>query len=153
MALPGARSVSVLSDPHSVASTVVPALSCGVAGHGGKARPRACRPSRPRSEASPRPRGSPCPSPPCRHLDEVVLAEVGGLQLEVSEVEAQAVAGGRRQGPVLLVVVGIRAWEARRCQAPEHGLGPLRARGRGGCRAPQQTQGDQQPEDSAGEGR
>lgn len=88
-------------------------------------------------------------SSPWQHLDKVILAEVGELQVEVGEVEAQAVAGGCSQGPVLLLVVGILPWEARRCQAPKHGLGPLRASGCG-CRATEQTQEDQQPEGGRG---
>lgn len=51
--------------------------------------------------------------------------------MEVGEVEAQVVAGGRAQGPVLVLVVAIFPGEARRRQAPKHGLRPLRAWGCG----------------------
>lgn len=64
--------------------------------------------------------------------------------MEVGEVEAQAVARGRSQGPAQLLVVGVPPREARRRQAPEHGLWPLRAPG-GSCRGPEQAQEDQQP--------
>lgn len=69
--------------------------------------------------------------------------------MEVGEVETQAVAGGCRQGPALLLVVGILFGEAGGCQAPEHGLGPLWARGCG-CQARQQAQEDQQPRAAQG---
>ena len=71
--------------------------------------------------------------------------------MEMGEVEAQAVAGGSPQGPALVLVVAILPGEARRCQAPEHGLGPLRALGCG-CRAPQQAQEDQQQPEGGGTG-
>lgn len=68
--------------------------------------------------------------------------------MEVGEVEAQTVAGGRGQGPAPLLVVGVLPGEARGHQAPKHGRRPLWARGCGG-RAPQQAQEDQQPDGSS----
>lgn len=149
--MPGARSVSVLSCPHSVASTLVPELSCRVGVTAREGETQGLPSPLPPSEARPCSQGSLSPSPregpgrpPRRHLDVVILAEVGELQVEVGEVETQAVAGGRHQGPALLLVVGILPGEARGCQAPEHGLRPLWVRGCG-CRAPQQAQENQQP--------
>lgn len=122
VSLPGARSaVQVLSEPHSVASSLVRRSAGGRRGHGEQGA-RAQLPSRPlRSD----PASGAHPPPALLALPgKVILAQVGGLQLEVGEVGAGG--AGRRQGQTRRSLVVERTGRGSRVMPRrEHWLGPL----------------------------
>lgn len=56
------------------------------------------------------------------YLHIIVLTQVGQLQVEVGEVDADGISLGDSNIPDSLLVIGVGIWKVRRCDPPVHFL-------------------------------